>query len=239
MFAEDADAVGDGFVLHTLAGLAGAGGFSIGVGFGIGVGVGFGFAMGAKFGRGRGRLLGGQVGVNVDQLDGAGGGHTGRLAGVLADAVVAVGNQPAFRPEIAGGCCYELVQFAFVDFVAPSVVVQLAGLALDGNVSAIGTAHRYGVDAYVLAGDVGEMPFPFRPVGPGIALCDVPFPQVGGGFNGDGFQPFAVGGMRAHFVDDAEGVIQESGEVVVGVGGDDWGGSGHNFMFPCCSVARR
>ena len=189
--------------------------------------------MGAKFGRGRGRLLGGQVGVNVDQLDGAGGGHTGRLAGVLADAVVAVGDQPAFRPEIAGGCCYELVQFGFVDFVASAVVVQLAGLALDSDVFAIGTAHRYGVDADVLAGDVGEMPFPFRPIGPGIALCDVPFPQVGGGVNGDGFQPFAVGGMRAHFVDDAEGVIQESGEVVVGVGGDDGVGSGErHFRLP-------
>ena len=127
MFPQDADALGDGLVLHTGAGLPGGGGR-------VGLAVGAGF-------RGRGGvLLGEQVGVDVDQLDGAGAGHLGGPAGVVADAVVAVGDEPAFRPEVAGGGGNELVQFAFVDFVAPAVGVQLAGLALDGDVPVVGTA---------------------------------------------------------------------------------------------------
>ena len=53
VLAEDLDALGDGFILHTLLGLAAEGG-----GFGVGIrGVGIvGFAVGAKL-RGRGGVL--------------------------------------------------------------------------------------------------------------------------------------------------------------------------------------
>lgn len=127
-----------------------------------------------------GVLLGGEVGVDVDLFDGAGRvAHWQDLFGVPADAVVAVGDDPAFRPEgvVQGGG--EFVNFGFVDVGAPAVFVQLAGFALDGDMLPVGAAHGDGIDADVLLGSAGEVGIALRPFGPAPAAGDVPFADVG------------------------------------------------------------
>ena len=87
-------------------------------------------AVGAGFGRGCGVLPGGEVGVDVDQFDGAGRvAHWQDLFGVPADAVVALGDDPAFLPEGPEG----VVQGGgeFVDFGNDDERSTSPGLAVD------------------------------------------------------------------------------------------------------------
>ena len=224
VFPQDADALRHRLILHTLAGLAGRR-FAINSN---GVVRG---AMRARF-RGGGAVLGKQVGVNVNQLERAlRVGNECQLPGAVAEAVVAVGNQPAFCPELIGGGSNELVQLILADVGAPPGGVQLPRLALDGDIAAVAAADGHGVNADVRLFDAGEMVLPRRPVGPVPAMGNIPIPQMRAGGDGNILQPGAVGLLRAHLVQGGEGsgddVLRNGGaghgvSLQIGVAGGDY-----------------
>ena len=152
------------------------------------------FAMGAFFVSERSLLLQ-QVAGDVDHLDGLAL-YRSNLRRVAAEAVVAVGDNPAFGPELAGGCTGEAVDFGFGDVGAAAVFIQLSGFALDGDALAIAASHRYAVNADVLPGSAGVADFSFRPLGPRPAFSDVPFTNVGSDFDGEVFEPYATRLLR-------------------------------------------
>ena len=153
---------------------------------------------------GKGRLLLQQVVGDVDHLDGLAL-YRSDLRRVAAEPVVAVGDYPAFRPEIAGGSAGEAVDFGLGDVVAAAVFVKLPGFALDGDMLAVAAPHGYAVNADVLPGNVGIVGFPFRPVGPGVTLSNVPLPDLGTYADGKVFQPSAARRVLAGFCHRSDG----------------------------------
>ena len=144
-----------------------------------------------------GRLLLQQVVGDVHQLDRLAG-HRQHLLGVVVQRNVAVGYNPAFRPEAIRRGVGELVGLALPYRSAVAVLVQLAGLALDGDVLAV--ADRHSVNSHVLLGGVGEVVFPLRPLRPVVALVNVPLLDDGTRLNRKVLKPRSVRGLRVHLV---------------------------------------
>ena len=199
MRAEYPHAFGDGLGLHAGLGLPPL--------FAFGTGL----AVRAVFVAGERRrlfLLAVQVGGDVDHLHGLGVHRQGFLD-VAARRVVAVGDDPAFRPKVAGRSAGEAVDLRLVDGMAVAVFVELPGLALDGDVFAVAAANRDAVDADVLSRGAGESGVPLRPFGPGPAFGDVPFPDAGRRARGDVFEPLAPRRMSGGFRDRGDGRIDD------------------------------
>ncbi len=143
-------------------------------------------------------LLAVQVGGDVDHLHGLAVHRQGFLD-VAARRVVAVGDDPAFRPKVVGRGAGEAVELLFVDGVSTTVFVELPGFALDGNVFAVAAANRDAVNADILIRGAGEFGFPVRPFSPGPAFGNIPFPDVGSCMHGYVFEPLAPRWMSGGF----------------------------------------
>ena len=90
-------------------------------------------------------------------------GHREDLLGIVAQRIVAVGYNPAFRP---GSICRgtgELVGLTLLYGSTVSTLIQLPGFALDGDVLVVTPADRNRVDTHVLFGGLGEVVFPLWP----------------------------------------------------------------------------
>ena len=206
MFLQNADAFGDGFVLH--------GGFGLRGRFAVGGRIGGG-GSGGVVGCESGGLLA-QVGGDVDHFEGLGIAAYGcGLQHVGGDGIIAVGNDPALCPEIVDGRVRESVDFVLGDGVALAVGVELARLALDRDMGAVAASDGDGVDADVALGGAGEVGLALGPVRPVVAFGDVPVADVGAGGDGDVFEPSAGGLVGAHFVDGVD-CLPDDGLGVVG-----------------------
>ena len=184
VFLQNPDTLGNGLSLHARLGSRSP--FVVRIGGAV-----------RAFLIGWGALLLLQVVGDVDQLNWLAG-HREDLLGVVTQRVVAIGDNPALCPEVIRRSASELVGFTFLYRSAVAAIVQLPGLALDGDVLANTTADRYRINPYVLLGGGGKVSIPLRPFCPKVALVDVPLPYVGTRLGSKVLEPGAIRGLRIH-----------------------------------------
>ena len=98
---------------------------------------------------------------------------------------------------------------------ATAVFVQLAGLALNGDVLAIAAAHRHGVNSYVLLRCTWEAFVPFRPFRPGVASFYVPFLDMRTYLHCKVFEPHAIRVLGIHLGGNADRLFYNLSDIFV------------------------
>jgi hypothetical protein len=97
-------------------------------------------------------------------------------------------------PFVASGVVPEGVQFVLAYGIACAGVVELAGLALDRDQPAVGSADAHGVGPVIRLRRTGEHRPAVGPVLPAPAGCKIPFPDVRPGCGNSLLQPDPVTG---------------------------------------------
>ena len=103
--------------------------------------------------------------------------HLKQLNRVAPHRNAAVGDNPTFRPERTGRCTRERINFRLADGAAFTAFIKLSRLALNRNVLAVASPHRYHINPDVALRYSGKPLLPGRPLRPQIGLCDIPLPN--------------------------------------------------------------